>query len=117
MARRATATGNLRQWDPSDTVLHLNVGSAGRTHRAQHRGRTTPNEMYIVEQIAGDANSATIKVTAFGRSNTYEDVQSIQGTFGDGNDTVIIGDSVKIPVIISATAATTPSPTAAATRC
>ena len=41
-----------------------------------------------------------IKVTAFGRSNTYDHVQSISGDFGDGNDSVVIKNGVLVPVTI-----------------
>src|SRR5439155_668536 len=60
------------------------------------------DETFIVEQLSGDATNATIKVTAFGRSNTYTHVHSITGNFGTGADSIVIGDSVKVPVTIDA---------------
>ena len=52
---------------------------------------------------------ATIKITAFGRSNTYEHVNEIRGDFGDGNDTIIISPTVKVPVITNPDWLTKPS--------
>ena len=88
-----------RSWSDSDTTLHLNVGGAS-ARTARNIGTDDIDEAFIVEQTGGDATSATIKVTAFGRSNTYKDVQAISGTFGDGNDSVIIRSSVLIPVTV-----------------
>ena len=61
---------------------------------------TDTDESVIIEQVGGTATSATIKVTAFGRSNTYEHVGSIVANFGDGVDSVVIKDNVLIPVTI-----------------
>ena len=58
------------------------------------------DETFLVEQLDGTAQLGTVKVTAFGRSNTYTNVTSIKGNFGSGNDTVIVAPSVLLPVCI-----------------
>ncbi|HSF97125.1 MAG TPA: calcium-binding protein, partial [Ornithinibacter sp.] len=93
-------SGTLRDWGDSDTVLHVNVGDAAQ-RTARNIGVDDTDESVIIEQVGGTATSATIKVTAFGRSNTYEHVSSIVANFGDGVDSVVIKDTVLVPVTIN----------------
>src|SRR5262249_18522558 len=82
----------------SGTTLTLNVGSRNNLRGV---GNGEDDENFLVEQVGGTAGDATIKVTAFGRSNTYEHVANIVGDFGNGNDVVTIADNVVVPVAIS----------------
>ena len=86
-------------WVESGGVLHLNVGD-----RAAHRNLATDekNEGYLIEQLSGDGDKATIKVSGFGRSNIYSNVTRIVGAFGDGDDFIRIADGVLVPVEIDA---------------
>ena len=78
-------------WSPpaAGQQLVLNVGDRGQFRGIGTDGTvagTDPDESYVVEQLDGDANKATIKVSAFGRSNTFTGVTSILGNFGTGDD-------------------------------
>ena len=91
-------TNSNRGWNGG--LLTLNVGSPTAALGAQHRSRGRPSETYIIEQVSGDKDRGSIKVTAFGRSTTYDNVTKVVGNFGDGNDTIIIRDNVVLPVEI-----------------
>ena len=97
----ATAPGTFQIWsDGVDHVLYLNVGDLDHRN-ARNIGQDDVNEAVVIEQIGGTATDATIKVSAYGRSNIYNHVTQVVGDFGDGNDNVVIRDSVKVPVVIS----------------
>ena len=89
---------------PAGQQLALNVGDRGQFRGIGTDGTvagTDPDESYVVEQLDGDATKATIKVSAFGRSNTFTGVTAILGNFGTGDDNVRIADNVKIPVTLN----------------
>src|SRR5947209_15651211 len=77
--------------------LYLNVGDRAGSRNIS---TTEPNESYTIEQLLGTDTDATIKVTAFGRSNTYQHVSAIYGSFGAGADFLDVKSNVKIPVYI-----------------
>ena len=78
----------------------MSAASPQRTARSVSTG--VINETVYIEQIGGlDANGlATIKITAFGYTRTYEHVQRIRAFFDDGVDNVVIDPSVQMPVTI-----------------
>ena len=84
---------NGRVW--SGGALYLNVGDTlGDTRAARYRNIsiTDVNESYIIEDLgASEDYGRIIKVTGYGRSNTFENVTSIDGDFGSGTDTVLFG--------------------------
>ena len=88
-----------RNWNITDTprALYLN---AGPRDAARNIGVGDTAETFVIEQVGGSATNATIKVTAFGRSNTYEHVNKIVGDFDAGNDVVIIKQGVLVPLDI-----------------
>ena len=77
---------------------------------------TSTNDTYLIKQIGGTAQSATIQVTAFGRTDTYQNVTGITGdwsgqqgcanqtdpsdgtTFNTCQDTIIVDPSVLVPL-------------------
>nr|NLI49987.1 calcium-binding protein [Propionibacterium sp.] len=92
--------GNARTW--SGGVLYLNVGTrAAQRNLAASAANEPIDESYIVEQIGGTAGDATIKVTAFGRTATYDHVTSIVGDFGSGADGLVVRDNVAVPVTLT----------------
>src|SRR4029079_12984872 len=63
-------------WTPpaAGQQLVLNVGDRGVFRSIGTDGTvagTEQDEGYVIEQLAGDASKATIRVSAFGRSNTF----------------------------------------------
>ncbi|HEX4527586.1 MAG TPA: hypothetical protein VH108_12695 [Gaiellaceae bacterium] len=97
----AAEQSDIHQWDSTNGGdLYLNVGNRVTQDGDRNIGDGEPNESYLIEQLTGTATDATIKVTAFGRSNIFPHVHSIHGDFGAGNDYVLIADSVKLPVYI-----------------
>ena len=95
----ATTQDGVRAWTPGGgAALELNAGDVRKSYR--NIGTGDDSETFIVEQVGGTASLATIKVTAFGRSSTYNNVTQIIGNFGQGTDSVIIRGSVLIPVQI-----------------
>jgi len=67
-----------RAWDP-DTggTLYLNVGD----RKGQRNIATDDNdEPFVIEQLGGAGGKALIKVTAFGRSNIFDNVTDIDRT-------------------------------------
>ncbi len=91
---------SLREWRSTDRDLWVNVGgSAQRTARAVSTG--VINETVRIEQIGSlSGGLATIRITAFGHTRTYANVQRIHAYFGDGVDNLVIDPSVQIPVTI-----------------
>ena len=83
------------------TALYLNVGDRwterglGETAADHETG-----EAYKIEQIGGTAGDATIKVTALGYTRTYAHVSEIIADFGNGDDNVIVDDSVLTKVTL-----------------
>ena len=89
-----------RHWDNNVTTAHILYLNVGDRAFSRNIGVDDTNESVIVEQIGGTATDATIKVTAFGRSNTYQHVSEIRGSFAGGNDNVLIKPGVLVPVVI-----------------
>ncbi|HXG48652.1 MAG TPA: calcium-binding protein, partial [Methylomirabilota bacterium] len=87
--------GDPRAWSGGE--LNLNMGDRGY---ARNLAGDATDESYIIEQVGGTANDATIQVTAMGRSRTYEHVTSIRGLAGSGNDTIIVKPGVSVPVFL-----------------
>ncbi|HEY3484830.1 MAG TPA: calcium-binding protein, partial [Ilumatobacteraceae bacterium] len=88
-------------WNPDgDGILYLNVGS-----RAGHRniGSGVIHEVYTVGDGGyDDLGRRLTKVSAFGRSNAFANVTSIQATTFDlGNDQLYIDSSITAPVTIN----------------
>lgn len=85
-------------------VLNLNTGSAADgVNRARFRNsnNTVIDESYTLEGVGEPVNGRQrIRVSAFGLSVEYADVTEIVGLLGDGNDTILIRSSVKVPVRI-----------------
>ena len=99
----SNGSGTLRVWNAGDRILVLNVGDqAHRTARNIGTDAADIHENVLIEQVGSGPDGATIKVSAFGRSNTYEHVTSITGNFADGNDIVTVAPGVTVPVIFSA---------------
>src|SRR5439155_1579603 len=87
-----------QSWDPNTGgALHLNVGSRG-----QFRNIATDDnaEPFIIEQLGASQGKALIKVTAFGRSNIFDNVTNIVADFGAGNDSIRMLSGATIPVEI-----------------
>ena len=82
--------------------LYLNVGSRSSYRDIAEADVDEPkDEGYLIEQVGvGTLRGVKIKVTAFGRSQVFDNVTSIEGRFGDGNDSVVIAPSVTIPVFL-----------------
>ena len=93
-----TTTDEATAQSFSGGALVLNVGSRGQFRNI---GEDDLNESMKVEQIGTTAAGATIKVSGYGRSNTYEGVTSIVADFGDGNDGLVVDPSVTVPLTIS----------------
>ena len=72
--------------------LWLNVGEA----RAANRGmfQTSVGEIYEIAHVGGIAGSESIRVTAFGRSETFDGIASIEGDFGSGVDSLNVLEGV-----------------------
>ena len=95
--------------------LYLNVGNLAPLRNIA--GDST-NDTYLIKQIGGTAQSATIQVTAFGRTDTYQNVTGISGdwssqqgcasqtdpsdgtTFNTCQDTIIVDPSVLVPLTL-----------------
>ena len=96
--RPGSTMAPARDWDPNvGGQLVLNVGSRG-----QFRNIATDDdsEPFSVEQLGLNQNKALIKVTAFGRSNLFDNVTNIVADFGGGDDSIRILSGVTIPVTI-----------------
>ena len=94
------ANGYYRQWNNNATSampLYLNVGSR---NLSRNIGVSDIGEAMTIEQLGADSTGATIKVSAYGRSNTYRHVSEIHGTFGDGNDSLFVKPGVTVPVYV-----------------
>ena len=75
-------------------------GEPQRTARGVSQAVT--NETVYIEQIGALSADglATIKITAFGHTRTYEHVRRIYAYLGDGVDTIVIDPNVQIAVTI-----------------
>ncbi|MHC4396737.1 MAG: hypothetical protein ACYS1A_13895 [Planctomycetota bacterium] len=96
---------NQRTWDPDvGGDLYLNMGDR-RFYRYmvedQSDALTEWDEAFIIEQVDGDENGGTIKVTSFGRTRIYQNTTSLYADAGDGDDFIYVMDSVKIPVYLN----------------
>ncbi len=91
--------GQLRTSGIRDSELVLNVGPAAPSSATSAPARRTRGTSS--SSSTATRSNATIKVSAFGRSNTFTGVTSILGNFGDGDDQVTIADNVKIPVTLN----------------
>ncbi|NMM32989.1 MAG: calcium-binding protein, partial [Phycicoccus sp.] len=90
-----------RAWTAGDTNLYLTVGCSGDLQLARRNvAMGQEDETVYIEQLGNlEANGrATIKVTAFGYSGTYEHVANVYGYFGDGVDRFTVDPNVQIPV-------------------
>ena len=103
---------NAQVWDSTvdDGTLYLNTGS-----RAQYRQLgpssdtdtsqgSNPSESYIIDDEGGTAASGeTIKVTAFGHSQTFTGVKRIVDDASDPNnidsESLIVDPGVQVPVV------------------
>src|SRR5262249_39044154 len=84
----------------SGGTLYLNTGD-----RASSRGvgepdanNPSPGETYTLDHVDGDRNGETIKVTAYGKTQTFAGVTRIVGNTGNGNNQVTVNDGVLVPV-------------------
>ena len=76
-------------------VLFLNAGD-DLDGRANKRlvGLGTTDENYLIEHDGGSAGGETLRVTAFGATETYTGITKVVGYMGSGADTVTIGQGV-----------------------
>lgn len=90
--------GDPRGWNP-DTggPLHLNVGDRKGDRNIAVDDNDEP---FIIEQLGGAGGKALIKVTAFGRSNIFDNVTNIVADFGPGNDSFRVLSGVTVPVSV-----------------
>ncbi len=91
-------------WDEAGGDLYLNMGSRGTDRYMASDAYLALDEQeegFTIEQIDGNENGGTLKVTAFGRTRTYQNVTSLHADGGTGDDQIIIMDNVKIPVYIN----------------
>lgn len=85
---------NLAHVDSNGTLI-LNIGNPATPHpNARTVGVGEINENYRIEQIAGTAGDATIRVYAFGAVEEFKEVKRIFGDAGDGDDRITIDSSV-----------------------
>ena len=91
------------------------TSTSGDRAASRNIGVDDADESMIIEQVGGSATDATIKVTAYGRSNTYQHVSKIDGDFAGGNDNVIISRACWCRSTSTAAPATTSISYAAAT--
>ena len=75
--------------------LTLNVGARAGL-RAEGVDRDAADEAYTIESLGRSANGTgeDIRISAFGTSQTFGGVRSINGNFGAGNDQLIIDSSL-----------------------
>jgi len=93
---------NGRNWTEDGGDLYLNMGPrSGFRYDNPADAVGEDDESFIIEQLDGNENGGTIKVTAFGRTRVYTNASSIHADGGTGDDSIVITDSVKIPVYIS----------------
>jgi len=80
-------------WSGGD--LHLNMGN-----RSSVRGiaEAETDETFTIEHVGGDANSESVRVGFRGEQKTYHQVTKIVAHAGDGDDEIIVGDGVLVPV-------------------
>src|SRR5690606_20877510 len=81
-------------------ALYINVGEQARR---DIRGVSPEviDENVRVEQVGTSTEGATIRVTAFGKSQDFDRVASIHANFANGNDRIDIAESVAVPVHIN----------------
>ena len=67
-----------------------------RRHPRGNRGvePTATAEIYTIAHVGGIAGSETLRVTAFGREETFDGIASIIGNFGSGDDTLNVLEGV-----------------------
>ena len=95
----------------SPQVLYLNVGA---NQSVRNIGQDSKNDNVTIKQIGGSATDATIAVSEFGRTDTYQDVSQIVGDWsgqagctenGDGTNacqnTIVVDQSVQAKVTIT----------------
>ncbi len=92
------------QSDPtsfSGGTLYLNTGPRSGSRGIGEPTDSTPvDEDYTIDDLGGTTNGETIKVTAFGRSQTFTGVTGIVGDMGNGNNNVVVDPGVKVPVTL-----------------
>ena len=81
------------------SVLYLNVGDEtnGRVG-FRNAGAGIAAEQYQISHLGGTAAGESIRITAFGYSETFDGITSIVGWFGSGNDSVNVAVGVLVPV-------------------
>ena len=92
-----------RSWSDAGGDLYLNMGDrAGWRYDPARADQAAAeqDESFTIEQIDGDENGATIRVTAFGRSRTYTNVRSIHASGGSGRDTLVVTEGVTVPTYL-----------------
>ncbi|MFO0937166.1 MAG: PKD domain-containing protein [Gemmataceae bacterium] len=80
----------------SGTTLALNVGSRGqnRTTGLDDFGIAEPDEAYTIESIGpGSVTGEKVRVRAFGATQVFDNIETVTGDFGDGNDQLILAPS------------------------
>ncbi|MFN6151862.1 MAG: hypothetical protein ACK5BP_18035, partial [Planctomyces sp.] len=71
--------------------MQLNVG-------ARSSQRKVANSTIDEEYRMTDMGAGRVRIEAFGYTETYSGITSIQGDFGGGNDTLILMDGFSVPV-------------------
>ena len=71
--------------------MQLNVGA--RSSQRKVANSTTDEEYRMTDMGAG-----RVRIEAFGYTETYSGITSIEGDFGGGNDTLILMDGFSVPV-------------------
>ena len=93
---------NNRAWTAGDDQLWLNVGEAAGAFPQCLDGRDRRACLHRAGRSDERDGLATIRITAFGYTRTYEHVRRISANFGVGADNLVIDPSVQIPVTIDA---------------
>jgi len=83
------------------TDLQLSMGSFAGTRRINFVPGTDVAEVFQVDLKSGTASNAELKVSAFGANLTYAGVSRIVANGGAENDTVLLGDAVLTPALLS----------------
>ncbi|WP_435018629.1 PKD domain-containing protein [Tundrisphaera sp. TA3] len=87
----ASAAPNLATFNPFSGALFLNVGALGSS-RAYAPGKE--DEAYTIESVGkGSLRGEMIQVSAFGVTQTFDNVMSIVADFGEGRDQLLIRSS------------------------
>jgi hypothetical protein len=77
----------------SGGVLWLNVGPRASSRNEQPGTR---DESFTITHLGGTSSGESLRITAFGVSETYNGVTEIRADFGDGNDTLNVQAGVLV---------------------